>query len=172
MDATELSKTLRESARSNGLCDQWYNEWKDSCSPKELADKMFKGLDFVLKLHWPSNDFIKEHFNLDFRREVNVVVDDRHSTLNPKQSLILGKSEVTARFNGASHGSIYVRDNSRLTLTAKNRSFVIIHLYDNATVSIKQFDKAQIVVIKHSHDVTVNADESIRVREEYDYLDK
>ena len=41
MDATELSKTLRESARSNGLCDQWYNEWKDSCSPKELAAKMF-----------------------------------------------------------------------------------------------------------------------------------
>ncbi len=172
MDAIELSKTLRESARSNGLCDQWYNEWKDSCSPKELADKMFKGLDFVLKLHWPSNDFIKEHFSLDFRREVNVFVDDKYSVANPEQSLILGNSEITARFNGASHGNLHVRDNSSLKLTAKNRSFVIIHLYDNAIVTVEQFDKAQVVVIKHSYDVTVKADESIIIKEEYDYLKK
>ncbi len=172
MDAIELSKTLRESARSNGLCDKWYNEWKDSCSPKDLADKMFNGLDFVLKLHWPSNDFIKEHFSLDFRREVNVFVDDKYSVANPEQSLILGNSEITARFNGASHGNIHVRDNSSLNLTAKNRSFVIIHLYDNAIVTVEQFDKASVIVIKHSHDVTVKASESIKIKEEYDYLKK
>ncbi|MBO4786691.1 MAG: hypothetical protein J5510_06465 [Prevotella sp.] len=133
---------------------------------------MFKGLDFVLKLHWPSNDFIKEHFSLDFRREVNVFVDDKYSVANPEQSLILGNSEITARFNGASHGNIHVRDNSSLNLTAKNRSFVIIHLYDNASVTVEQFDKAQVIVIKHSHDVTVKADESIEIKEEYDYLKK
>lgn len=170
MDAVELSKTLRESARSNGLCNQWYEEWKDDTNAETLVEKMYKGLDFVLKHHWPSNEFIKEHFDLAFRRKSKVFVDDSFSIVNPEQSLILGKSDIRIRFNAASHGSIHVRDNSSLELTAKNRSFVIVHLYDNAHVDASQFDSAKIVLIRHSQDVTFIAGKNVTIKEELDYL--
>lgn len=172
MDNIELSKTLRESARHHGLCNEWYDEWSDSCSPSELVAKMFKGLDFCLKNHWPSNDFIKERFNIYFLRKVNVFVDDKYSNVNPEQCLILGSSEITTRFNGTSIGNIHVRDDSCLKLTARNRSFVIIHLYEKASITAKQFDIAHVVIIKHSNDTIVNVDQNIRIKEEYDYLKK
>ena len=172
MDAIELSRTLRESARQNGLCDQWYDEWEDECTPQELVEKMYKGLDFCLKHHWPSNKFIKKNFSLKFRREVNVFVDDQYSIVNPKESLILGKSEIKARFNGASHGVIHIRDNSSLSLTAKNRSFFIVHIYDKATVVAGHSDNAHVVLITHSHYGVICADRGIRIREENDYLKK
>lgn len=170
MDAVELSKTLRESARQNGLCNEWYNDWKDDTSADGLAEKMYKGLDFCLKHHWPSNDFIKEHFCLDFRREANVYVDDKHSVINPKQSLILGKSDITIRYNANGHGEIHVRDNSSVKLTAKTRSFVIVHLYENAYIFASQTESAKVVLVKHSKDVTVVTEGNVSVKEEYDYL--
>lgn len=170
MNEIELSRTLRESARSNGLCDPWYDEWQDDSSAETLAEKMYKGLDFCLKHHWPSNDFIKENFGLDFRREVNVYVDDKHSVINPKQSLILGKSDITIRFNSNGHGEIHVRDNSRVKLTAKTRSFVIVHLYENAYIYAEQTELAKVVLVKHSKDVTVVTEGNVTIKEEYDYL--
>lgn len=170
MDSVELSKTLRESARQNGLCDTWYNEWKDNTSKESLVAKMYKGLDFVLKNHWPSNAFIKENFSQDFLRKAHVYVDDKHSVINPKQSLILGKSDITIRFNSNGHGEIHVRDNSRVKLTAKTRSFVIVHLYENAYIYAEQTELAKVVLVKHSKDVTVVTEGNVTIKEEYDYL--
>ena len=170
METIELSKTLRESARQKGLCDEWYNDWKDDTNAETLVEKMYKGLDFVLKHHWPSNDFIKEHFNLDFRRKSKVFIDDKYSIVNPEQSLILGKSDIRIRFNAAHHGNIHVRDNSSVKLTAKNKCFVIVHLYDNAHVDASQFDSARIVLILHSTDATFIAGKDVTIKEEYNYL--
>ncbi len=170
METIELSKTLRESARQKGLCDEWYDDWSDDTNAETLVEKMYKGLDFVLKHHWPSNDFIKEHFDLAFRRKSKVFVDDKFSIVNPEQSLILGKSDITIRINAAHHGNIHVRDNSSVKLTAKNKCFVIVHLYDNAHVDASQFDSARIVLILHSTDATFIAGKNVTIKEEYNYL--
>ncbi len=170
MDSITLSTTLRESARSNGLCDEWYKEWEDDTSEERLAEKMYRGLDFVLKHHWPENNFIKDNFTLDFRRKVNVFVDDKYSIINPKHSLILGTSDITIRYNAKGKGNIHVRDNASVKLTAKTFSFVIVHLYENAYVEAEQFDYAKIVLIKHSPDVVIVGEENLTVKEEYDYL--
>lgn len=170
METIELSKTLRESARQKGLCDEWYNDWEDDTNAETLVEKMYKGLDFVLKHHWPSNDFIKENFNLGFLRKNKVFVDDKYSIVDPEQSLILGKSEIRVRYNAAHHGIIHVRDNSSVKLTAKNRCFVIVHLYDKAHIDANQFDSARIVLILHSTDATFIAGKDVTIKEEYNYL--
>lgn len=172
MSVKELSITLRESARQKGLCDEWYNSWKDDTSEDSLAKKMYKGLDFVLKHHWPTNDFIKENFSTEFLRKVNVYVNDRYSIMNPKQSLILGDSDITIRYNAVGHGEIHVRDNSHVTLTAKTRSFVIVHLYEKAEIDASQIDSAKVVLIKHSKNVNIATKGNVTIKEEYDYLAK
>lgn len=166
----DLNKELRNQAVALGLCQPWQDSWKKDWSKEKMVERMYKGLDFCLKYHYPSNDYILKHFDQEFRRKSNVYVNDKYSVCNPKQSLVLGTSEVTFRYNAWWNGSINVRDNSRVKIHARNRSFVIVHLFENAYVEAEQIDKATIVLIKHSKNVTVVADSKIKVKEEYDYL--
>ena len=166
----ELNKELKNQAIALGLCQPWQDSWKKDWSNVKMVEKMYKGMDFCLKHHWPSNDFITRHFDLGFLRQYNVFVNDKYSVCNPKQSLVLGSSEITFRYNAWYNGSIHIRDNSSVKIYARNKSFVIIHLYEKAYIEAEQTDKATIVIIKHSPDVTIVADTNIKVKEEYDYL--
>ena len=166
----ELNKDLKSQAIALGLCNEWQKSWEKDWSKEKMVERMYKGLDFCLKFHYPSNDYILKHFDLEFRRQSNVFVNDKYSVCNPKQSLVLGDSEMTFRYNAWGNGAIHIRDNSRAKIIAKNKSFVMVHLYEKAYVEAVQTDKATIVLIKHSPDVTIVADTNIKVKEEYDYL--
>lgn len=166
----ELNKDLRNQAVALGLCNEWQNSWNKDWSKEKMVERMYKGLDFCLKYHYPSNDYILKHFDLEFRRQSNVYVNDKYSVCNQKRGLVLGNSEITFRYNAWGNGSIHVRDNSTAKIFARNKSFVIVHLYENAYVTAEQTDKATIVLIKHSPNVTIVADKNIKVKEEYDYL--
>lgn len=166
----ELNKDLRDQAVHLGLCQEWQNLWSKDWSREKMVEQMYKGLDFCLKHHYPSNDYILKHFDQDFRRQSNVFVNDKYSVINPKQSLTLGNSDITYRFNATAIGNVHIRDNATARVFAKNRSFVIVHIYDKATVMAQQFDKAKIIVIKHSKEVKVIAEANVTVKEEYDYL--
>lgn len=167
-----MNKELRSQAISLGLCNEWQKMWENDWSKEKMIERMYKGLDFCLEHHWPSNEFITNNFDTDFLRQNNIFVNDKYSVINPKQSLILGNSDVTFRYNAWGNGSVHVRDNSSLKIFAKNRSFVLVHLYDNAYIEAKQSDKAKIVLIKHSDKVTIIAEKDIKIREDYDYLTK
>lgn len=166
MTNKELSITLREEARFLGLCDEWYGKWVDDCSKDELINKMYAGIDFVIEHHWPSNDVIKARFDINTLRRRNVFVDDKRSFVNARESLILGKSDITARYNAWQHGVIYVRDDSTLNLTAKNYSFVLVHVYERAVVNAVQEGKARIAIVKHSSDTTITTSGDVRLRDE------
>ena len=166
----ELNKELKNQAIALGLCRQWQDSWKKDWSKEKMVERMYKGLDFCLIHHWPSNDYILKHFDLDFLRKSYVFVNDKYSVCNPKQSLVLGSSEITCRYNAWNNGAIHIRDNSSAKIFARNKSFVMIHLYEKAYIEAEQQDKATIVIIKHSPDVTIVADTNIKVKEEYDYL--
>lgn len=166
----ELNRNLRNQAICNGLCAEWQELWNEEWSQEKMIDMYFKGIDFALKYHWPSNEYIKKNFKLDWLREKNVFVDDKRSAMNPYKCIVLGDSDVKLRYNSDYIGDIYLRDNSSTIITARGRSFVMVHVFDNATVTAGQFDKATVVIIKHSPKVSVFANDSIKVKEEYDYL--
>lgn len=169
-DMNELNKDLRNQAIHLGLCNDWQKLWDKDWSQEKLVERMYIGLDFCLQFHYPANDYIIKHFDLDFRRKHNVFVNDKYSVNNPKESLVLGKSDVTFRYNGHSYGNIHIRDNSMAKVIARNVSFVIVHLYENAYVDAEQIDNSKIVLVKHSRNVTIVAEDNIKIREEYDYL--
>jgi hypothetical protein len=166
----DLNKDLKSQAVALGLCKEWQKSWEKDWSREKMVERMYKGLDFCIIHHYPSNDYILKYFDQEFRRKSNVYVNDKYSVCNPKQSLVLGSSEITFRYNAWYNGSIHVRDNSSAKIFARNKSFVIVHLYEKAYIEAEQQDKATIVIIKHSSDVTIVADKNIKVKEEYDYL--
>lgn len=165
-----LNKDLKDQAVALGLCGDWQKLWRKDWSREKMVERMYKGLDFCIIHHYPSNDFILKHFDLDFLRKCNVFVNDKYSVVNPKESLVLGTSDVTFRYNGHSYGNIHIRDNSSAKVIARNLSFVIVHLYENASVTAEQYDNAKVVFVKHSTNVHIATPSNIKVREEYNYL--
>lgn len=165
-----LNKDLKDQAVALGLCGDWQKHWNKDWSQEKMVERMYKGLDFCLQHHYPSNDFILKHFKKDFLRRSNVFVNDKYSVVNPKESLVLGTSDVTFRYNGHSYGKIHIRDNSSAKVIARNLGFVIVHLYENASVTAEQYDNAMVVLVKHSTNVHIAAPSNIKVREEYNYL--
>ena len=169
MTVKELNNTLREEGRFLGMCDEFYNE-KWNYSPSELVGRMFKGIDFCLKHHWPSNDFITKNFQKDFLRGHGVFVNDEYSVCNIQDSLVLGASSIRYRYSGRYYGNIRMRDDSTVHITAKGNGLVIVHMFERSSVKVEQFDKAKVAVIKHSDKVSVDAPGNVKVIEEYDYL--
>lgn len=169
-EVKELNTQLRNKAINCGLCNQWQKEWKNDWDFEKMANQFYLGLDFYLKTRFMSKEFIKQSFDLDYRRKNGVLVDDKYSLINPKNSILIGDSDGTIRVNGTSSSNIYVTDNSKLKIIGRNRSFVIVHALDNAQIYAEQYDKARLVVIKHSHDAKISTFGNVTLREEYDYL--
>lgn len=166
----ELNRELKSQAIHLGLCREWQEMWNVDWSMEKMIGMMYRGLDFCLEHHWPSNDFIIKHFDLTLRRANNIFINDRCSVNNPQESLILGTADITVRYNGRNHGNIHVRDDAHVRLYAKNVSFVIVHLYERARIDAVQTDGAKVVLVKHSPDVRIGTDGDVKIREEYDYL--
>ena len=171
MEIGNVNKELRKTAISFGLCQQWQDGWKNDWNREKMVDKFFEGMDFCLKYHFPSNQFIKDNFDIDFRRKSNVLVDDKWSLLNPLRALVLGNTTTTMRFNARNHSTVYIRDNSDVKILASGTAFVIVHVLDMANVRVEKKDDARVVIINHSKDSVIIADSNIIVKEEFDWLD-
>lgn len=170
MSNKNISIELREDAKKKNLCDAWYNQWDTNTSKQGLIDKYFEGLDFPMRYHWPSNDYIKENFEKELLRQNNILVDDKYSLLNPQEAVILGNTETTVRVNGNNRSVIYIRDSSTVKLYARNTAFVIVHLFENASISIHVLDNPNFLVLKHSHSVDVITNGEIKIKDDFDYL--
>ncbi len=168
--SNRISIELRNKARKFGLCDEWFNEWNETSSKQELIDKYIKGIDFALQHHYPSNQYIRDNFELELLRKNNILVDDERSLLNPRVAVILGNTKAKIRVNDLSRSVIYIRDNSVVDIIAKNNSFIIVHLFDNASTIIKTEDTPNILVLKHSKNIKVAAPKSVNIKEELEYL--
>lgn len=165
-----ISIELRNKARELGLCNEWFNEWSDTSSKQELIDKYITGIDFALQHHYPTNQYIKDNFELELLRKNNILVDDERNLLNPSVAVILGNTKTKIRVNGLSRSVIYIRDNSVVDIIAKNKSFVIVHLFDNASTIIKTEDTPNVLVLKHSKNVKVATQKGVKIKEEFNYL--
>lgn len=163
----KINSELRQQAIALGLCEQWQGEWKSTWKPEELVERFFRGINFCVKNHYPNKDFLTKNFDKKFLRSNNIVVDDEYSILNPQQALITGASKSNIRFNGLSSGRIHIQGDSSVKLNAKNRSNVIAHIWDNAQIEIQIEDMANVLVIRHSKEALVIANDNIPVKDRF-----
>ena len=164
----KLNETLRNNAIGLGLCEQWQSEWNTDWDLDKLISKFYVGIDFCLANRFPANDFIKANIPIDTLHRWNVIVDEKRSILNAKDAAVFGSAHAIARYNARYCGRIYVRDNARLNVTARNNAFVIVHILDSARITAVAHDKADLVLIKHSRECSITTNANVRVIEEYD----
>lgn len=175
MDNKQLNTLLLNEALSLRICDKVLGQWNTDKSDDELVAMGYKNIDFLLEHHWPSNQTLKNIWTCTFMRSHGIFVDDKWSMNNAEQSIILGGSKVTMRYNGWNIGRVYVRDSVQVSITAKNKSTVIVHAFENAWVKAKAYDDAKILVIRHSDMVRVTLfsqkEGMATVKDEFGYLD-
>jgi len=161
----KLNRELREMAERAGMCDKVKGEWNESWDMDTMADKMLSNINFCAQRRFPDKDYLIKNFDRAWLRNKGIIADDRYSLLNPERALITGMSDSHIRFNGISSGKIHIQGEAKVDITAKNRSHVIVHVWDRAQVEAEKEDKARILIIRHSRDAVVIAGTDIPIRD-------
>lgn len=160
----KINSELKAQAIAHGMCADWQGKWEYDMPCDELAELMYKGINFCLKHNWPECAFLTNNFSVDERRRNNIIANDTYSLLNPEKTLVLGKSECKIRFNGLTSGNVYLRDNANVIITAKNRSRVYVKVHGNVNLTASTEDVAKIVIVKCSPGSVIKTDGNVVVR--------
>lgn len=171
----ELSRQMKEEARSLGLCDEWYNRWGDA-SIQDMLTMFKRGFDFVLKHRkvWLKPGFLRQKAGKETLQDNYILANDKWSFANPRECFILGNSEANIRFNGSRNGVVWATGTAKVNLSAKGSSRAIVHLFDwsQLKVTMKEPD-AHILAIVHGDNAmvfTMYLDDA-EVKYERDYCD-
>lgn len=155
MDLKKVNQSLFAQAKELKMCDEVHRYWYGKSLPvNDLANLMYRNLDFCIDNRWPSKETLKTHFSDDERRRNGVLVDDEWSLLNTTFAVIVGDSNAKARYNAFNVGKIYVMDNSRCEITVKGHASLTIHVYDTASVSVAAQEHAHVLLVEHSKTCT------------------
>ena len=164
MTDKELNKMLRDRARELGLCDQWYNDWKNRSSKQELIEKFLRGIDFCIKNDYPKKEFIKAYFPKELLRENEVFVDDKIGETNLHRTVLLGTTEGELKYDGYSVGKVYVQHQSVVKITACDRARVFVECYDDTKVEADAKDDSRIFLYQHGGNAEISGNVIVRDR--------
>ena len=164
IDIQELNNEARTLAIENGLCEKWQDMWAKDWPLEKMVHMFYRGIDFFISTRFLPDNKMVEWVGTDFMRENGILVNDRYSLVNPSYVITTGKTETTIRMNANNAATIYLCDDSTATLEAKNRSFVIVHLYGNATLKATASGDAHVCAIVHSDKAKVIDDGNIVIK--------
>lgn len=133
MTDRELSISLREIGRAKGMCDKFFDEWKDDDDIDTIIDRFVPGMDFCIKEDYPTLDFICKHFRKEDLHRHNIYVDEELSLDGDNgYYCFLGSCRATLSVDGFKAVTVYVRHNSEVNVTASNGAKVFVRYYDNS----------------------------------------
>lgn len=134
MTEKELNIALREMARSVGLCDKWYNEWKDDSTIDECLERFINGFDFAVKNDWPPLDFIRKNFRMEDLHRHNVYIDEEVNIEKGGSGyyVLLGKCTGTIKLTGFAVATVHLRHESKVSVKALDDSIVFVRCWDNS----------------------------------------
>ena len=146
MTDIELNIVLREMARSAGLCDPWYEEWKDDSTIDECIDRYVRGFDFAVEKDYPPLDFIRKNFRKEDLHRHHIFLDEEVSIGNAESGIwiFLGDCVGSICFRGFSVGTVYIRHNTNIKIVSEDMAKVFMSQYDDACAETVPIDMSTI----------------------------
>lgn len=133
MTDRELNIALREMARAQGLCDEWYGKWKDEDTLETLFDRYVKGFDFAAEHGYPPLDFARKYFTLDMLHKHNIYLDEEVDVEGAHGYYVfLGKCTGRITFDGFYAAIVYVCHDSNVDVMAANGAKVFVTYHDRS----------------------------------------
>ena len=141
----KLNNELAHEAKKKGICEDWFKDLLNTEDKGKLIQMYLKGIDFCLSNEYPSLSFIRENF-VGAMEPYGVFLDEEIKAENSRHVVALGNCFGTAVYTGFEAGQVFAKHNAKLTVTAKDSSFVMIDVFDNSEVEVIASDNAKICV--------------------------
>lgn len=154
----ELNKELAHAAKKKGICEDWFKDILNTEDKGKLIEMYLRGIDFCLSNEYPSLSFIRENF-VGAMEPYGVFLDEEIKAENSRHVVALGNCNGTADYSGFEVGQVFAKHNAKLTVTAKDSSFVMIDVFDNAEVEVIASDNAKICVNHYGGRVATQSSE-------------
>ena len=123
-------------ARRDGLCDQWYGEWKDEDSIDDCLDRFVRGFDFVVKQDFPNLPFCRKHFadRMDDLHRHNIYMDEKVDIADAENGyyVFIGHCEAEVWVTGFKAVTIFCRHDSKVNVKAFDGARVMVRYYDHS----------------------------------------
>lgn len=121
-------------ARAQGLCDEWYAQWKDDDTIDMCIDRAVRGFDFVYDKDYPPLEFIRSHFDKEMLHRHNIYIDEKVMLTDCGSGyyVFFGDCKAEISFDGFKAATVYVRHNSKVNVKASGGSKVFVTYYDNS----------------------------------------
>lgn len=149
------------------MCDAVHRQWYGKIlSLDELFELFYANMDFCIEKNFPNAQKLREILTLDELRSHGCLADDDYSLLNPKYSVVMGKSNSTIRYNGRHVGVVYLRDNSRTEISIKGNAHIVAHLYGSATLHIKKESSIKPLIVLHSDNIRLHIEGQTTIKKE------
>lgn len=152
IDNTTHRHIIRE-AQNNGICAAWLQDMKGTDDTRQLFDMYIRGIDFCLQHEYPDMDTMRRYQAA--AQAAGIFVDcDGMRTSNPARTVCLGETVGLIKYDGHHAGAVYIKHGSSVTLVATGNSFVMVDIFDNASLLAEAWDDAQICVNLYQEDGT------------------
>lgn len=151
----KLAKELAREARRRGICKEWYIMLKSLTSKQDMLDMYIRGIDFCLQHDYPGNSYIRANFKGKMENH-GIFLDDNFSIINSRTCVALGSCRGEVRHSGYSVGQVFIRHTSSLELIATDDSFVMVDIFDGATLSITASGRAKVCVNRYGGTISTN----------------
>lgn len=147
---TKLSNELATLALRSGAkrdCPV-FNKFRSAESKDDLVEMYMEGIDFCLSNEFPSNDFIGNHF-VGIMENHGVYLDSVVNLVDPAQVVVLGDTKGDIRMDGYTVSQIFVKHQSNLKIKAGDNSFVMIDIFDDASMEIEASGDARVCINRY-----------------------
>lgn len=133
-----------------GLCEKWTQEWDHSFDDYEFCEKFKAGQDFCIQNNYPDLNFIRKFFDTSSLENFGVFVDKDFSNEEFRMTngtfVFLGNCSGRIVFPRWSSALLYVRDNCKLKVIAREYSRISVRIYDKVEIDSEIDDRARMKI--------------------------
>lgn len=158
-----LSKELAKEAKKKGICEEWYFPLKNETNIDKLLEMYVKGIDFCLSNDYPSNHFIEKNFKGKMEKH-GIHLDETFELKNEKIVIALGKCNGGIDVTGFNVSQIFIKNDSEISILAKDNSFVMIDLFDNTRLNVYAYNNSKVVINRYGGKISENISENAQIK--------
>ena len=148
----KINKELAAEAKTKGICKDWYERLLHTEDKHALIQMFLDGIDFCISKDYPSPEFFRLFDGI--RQQYGIFRDEPIQAENSKYVVAFGKCEGAVKYTGYEVGQVFIKHESKLTVTASGNSFVMVDVFDNADIEIIAENNAKVCVNKYGGNVT------------------
>lgn len=153
-------------AKKKGICKEWHDRLASLKDKDAMIDMYVRGIDFCLSNNYPGNDFIREHFKGAMEAH-GVHLDDVVDVCNMKDCVLLGRCSGRVAVDGYNVSTVYLKDDTAVSLEATGNAFVIVDMFDRARLDVMASGNAKVCINRYGGQIgkSVAGDAAVKIVE-------